>query len=207
MSPKILHHCFSKLYIFLQLYWAALDNEEWVTGIVVTGKVVKLDLIAFIGLRCFSHWRCVLWKIGLFGLSGYCMDCIRYGLHSVASCIFYWIALDWVAIVWIAMDVGGILFEVVCFGWFALDSGLQTTPKRSPKRSPKQSRMSSVSAAIPGRSRYKKTQFVCASHSSADPYSEKGRIAIIYTAEPEGSANFSLCVEDCDSCYVFTFES
>ena len=59
MSPKILHHCFSKLYIFLQLHWAALDNEEWVTGIVVTGKVVKLDLVAFAGLRCISHGRCV----------------------------------------------------------------------------------------------------------------------------------------------------
>ena len=29
------------------------------TGIVVTGKVVKLDLVAFAGLRCISHWRCV----------------------------------------------------------------------------------------------------------------------------------------------------
>ena len=56
MSPKLLHHCFSKLYIFLQLHWAALDNEEWVTGIVVTDKVVELDLIAFAGLR----WRRVV---------------------------------------------------------------------------------------------------------------------------------------------------
>ena len=88
MSPKILHSLFSKLCIFLELNWSVLKDEGWVTAIVVTGKVVKLDLIAFIGLRCISHWRCVLWKIGLFGLSGYCMDCIRCGLDSVANCIF-----------------------------------------------------------------------------------------------------------------------
>ena len=88
MSPKILHSSFSKLCIFLELNWTVLNNEGWLTAIVVTGKVVKLDLIAFAGLRCISHWRCALWKIGLFGLSGYCMDCIRSGLHSVARCIF-----------------------------------------------------------------------------------------------------------------------
>ena len=74
MSPKILYPCFFKLYIFLQLHWAALDNEEWVTGIVVTGKVVNSDLIAFAGLQ----------MIGLFGLNGYRLDCIGYGLHLVA---------------------------------------------------------------------------------------------------------------------------
>ena len=59
MSPKILQPCFLKLYNFLQMHWAVLNNEEWVTGIVVTGKVVKVDLIAFAGLRCIAHWRCV----------------------------------------------------------------------------------------------------------------------------------------------------
>ena len=57
MSPKSLHPCLLKLYIFLQLHWAALDNEEWVTGIVVTDKVAKLDLIAFAGLRCILALR------------------------------------------------------------------------------------------------------------------------------------------------------
>ena len=59
MSPKILQSCFSNLCNFIQMHWTVLNNEEWVTGIVVTGKVVKLDLIAFAGLRCISHWRCV----------------------------------------------------------------------------------------------------------------------------------------------------
>ena len=46
MSPKSLHSCFSKLYIFLQLFWIVLNNEECATAIVVTSKVVKLDMIA-----------------------------------------------------------------------------------------------------------------------------------------------------------------
>ena len=58
MSPKTLHPCFSRLYIFLQLHWTALDNEERVTGSVVTGKVVKLDWIALAELRCIPHLRC-----------------------------------------------------------------------------------------------------------------------------------------------------
>ena len=49
MPPKILHHCLSKLYIFLQLHLAALDNVEWLTGIVVT--FVYTAVISWILLR------------------------------------------------------------------------------------------------------------------------------------------------------------
>ena len=35
-----------------------VGNEKWITGSVVTGKVVKLDWIALAELRCISHWRC-----------------------------------------------------------------------------------------------------------------------------------------------------
>ena len=104
------------------------------------------DVVFHIGGACFERLDCLGWVDVAWIASD--VDCIRLQIAY-----FYSIALDWVAVVWC------IWFDVVCFGRFALDSGLQTTPKRSPKRSPKQSRMSSVSAAIPGRSRYKKTKF------------------------------------------------
>ncbi len=84
MSPKILHSCFSKLYIFLQLHWAVLNNEEWVTAIVVTSKVVKLDMIAFAGL-----WIVLDCKLHIFvelHWNEWLSDCIECGVNWVRSC-------------------------------------------------------------------------------------------------------------------------
>ena len=154
MSPKILHSLFSKLCIFLPLNWTGWSNEGQAAAIVVTGRVVQLDLIAFIGRRCISHWRCVLWKIGLFGLSGCCMDCIRCGLHSVANCIFLFDCIGLsgrglVHLIWLCM------FWSICVGFWSPNHS-QTVSQTVSEAVPHEVSLSSDPAGGPES---KKTKF------------------------------------------------